>query len=238
MPFNSFTSVFILTFIPILTFLAISGLNFFIWFKARTNYFIRNVFRRIKVLNKNLDILNCNFLFQKGLSKVGEITRKNNQYIIFNLIFCLVFSVSEFTIFWILFFDPENLFLFIFLLGMASFSKFLFAFLIFATIYVSKKMIKTAENRIEKWKFDNKSFHFDREYQPNGKKTKNLIAFVNPGQRAFLFSSEYFQKHLKNSGFEIFYFIIWGIHFPFLRNVKFESLDIYQDFVNLYRKAG
>lgn len=91
---------------------------------------------------------------------------------------------------------------------MASFSKFLFAFLIFATIYVSKKMIKTAENRIEKWKFDNKSFHFDREYQPNGKKTKNLIAFVNPGQRAFLFSSEYFQKHLKNSGFEIFYFII------------------------------
>ncbi|AJR12568.1 Uncharacterised protein [Mesomycoplasma dispar] len=228
----------LLIFIPLLTFVVIAAFNIIIWFKVRANYYFRNVFRRIKLLNKELDSINCNLLFKKGLSQIGKIVRKNNKYLLFNLIFTVAFSVSEFVIFWVIFFDPKDLYFLIFVLGLLSFAKFLFAALIFGTVFVSKKMIKTAEIRIQKWNFDSKSFYFDREYHPNNKKTKNLIAFVNPGQREVVFSSDEFRKYLKGYGLDVFYLIIWGIHFPSLKNVKFESVDIYQDFVNLYKKSG
>ncbi|AJR12131.1 Uncharacterised protein [Mesomycoplasma dispar] len=238
MLFNNFVNILWLIYPPVLSFIAIAVFNLFILYKIRPNYYFRNVFRRIKILNKKSIALKCNSLFKTGLSEIEKIARKNNKILLFSLIFHFFVVIVEFIIIWNIFYDESAIFLLIIIPGAFGFGKLFIGTAVFGTTLVSKKMIKKAKKGIEKWKFDSQSFHFDKEYQPNGKKTKNVIIFINPGQRPTLFSLKYFEKYFKGYDLALFYFLIWGIHFPQIRNVKFESLDVYQDFVNLYAKTG
>ncbi|EIE39286.1 hypothetical protein MCANUF33_02755 [Mycoplasmopsis canis UF33] len=205
----------------------IMSVLFILFMKKQLIY--KFVFEKIHYI-KN-EYIKVNILFKESFESILKKVRRNHFIIMLFYLFLTLMLITYLLINFLVFKSELNDETDYIMLVWPIIPFFISAFHL-QILFISKKRIKDASAKISKWSFDNESFYFDKEYAKNENLiTGNLKLKI---KKSLAINFNLLKNVKKKISLGEIYLIIWGVHFSDVKNVEYNNLDIYQDFVNLY----